>query len=208
MIFFTSDQHFNHNKIISYCKRPFQTIEEMNQVLIERWNSKVSDNDEVYILGDFAFKDHKQFFETLKGKKHLIAGSHDVFGKEIGETCLESISKYKEIRFEKRVFVLSHCPLRCWEHAQNGSIHLFGHEHGRIQTYNLSMDVGVDTNNFFPYSLPEILLKMDERKQEMKKNGRVFIKDSFEQFYQDDVRWFEHAINAFRENIKSVKGCM
>lgn len=205
MIFFTSDLHFNHDKIINYCNRPFRSVEEMNQVLIERWNSKISDTDDVYILGDFAFKDHRRFFELLKGRKYLISGSHDVISKEIIESYLESASKYKEIRFEKRVFVLSHCPLRCWEHGQSGSIHLFGHEHGRIQTYNLSMDVGVDTNNFFPYSLPEILLRMDERKQEMKENGRVFIKDGYELYYQDDVRWFEHAINSFRENVKSVK---
>ena len=177
MIFFTADQHFSHEKIIQYCNRPFQNLEEMHQVLIERWNSKIQANDEVYILGDFAFGNPIEFISSLNGKKHLIAGSHDAFPKNVVEEHFESVSKYKEIRFEKRIFILSHCPIRCWEHSQDGSIHLFGHEHGRIDTYNLSMDVGVDTHDFFPYSMPEILVAMDHRKVEMREAGRIFMRE-------------------------------
>ena len=204
MIFFTSDLHLNDSRIIHYCKRPFRHVEEMNQSLIERWNSKISDNDEVYIIGDFAYSDHDRFLESLAGKKHLISGSHDHLPKDVAEKYIESVSKYKELKFEKRIFVLSHCPLRCWEHAQNGSIHLYGHVHGRISTYNLSMDVSVDTNNLFPYSMADILQFMDNRKQEMRNNGRIFIKDGVEQYYQDDVRWFEKVIKEFQEKLNPI----
>ena len=53
--FFTSDHHFGHAKIIEYCKRPFSSVEEMNQVMIDRWNEVVGPDDHVYHLGDFAF---------------------------------------------------------------------------------------------------------------------------------------------------------
>ena len=56
MIFFTSDQHFCHTKIITMCNRPFAGIDEMNGTLIANWNSAVSDADEVYILGDFMYR--------------------------------------------------------------------------------------------------------------------------------------------------------
>ena len=54
MIFFTSDTHFNHKAIISYCSRPFESVEEMNDRLIDNWNQVVKPNDTVYHLGDFA----------------------------------------------------------------------------------------------------------------------------------------------------------
>ena len=54
-IFFTSDTHFWHVNIIKYCNRPFETIEEMNETIIEKWNSKISKDDIVFNLGDFAF---------------------------------------------------------------------------------------------------------------------------------------------------------
>ena len=53
MIFFTSDTHFNHKAIISYCSRPFESVEEMNDRLIDNWNQVVKPSDTVYHLGDF-----------------------------------------------------------------------------------------------------------------------------------------------------------
>ena len=47
-IFVTSDTHFNHKNIIEYCKRPFKDTLEMNEYIIEKWNSVVKDEDIVY----------------------------------------------------------------------------------------------------------------------------------------------------------------
>lgn len=33
-VFFKSDTHFNHANIIDFCKRPFGSVEEMNEALI------------------------------------------------------------------------------------------------------------------------------------------------------------------------------
>ena len=56
MKYYTSDLHFGHKNIIKYEDRPFSSIEEMDEALIDKWNKKVKKNDEVYILGDFALE--------------------------------------------------------------------------------------------------------------------------------------------------------
>jgi calcineurin-like phosphoesterase family protein len=48
-IFFTADQHFGHKNIIKYCNRPFSSVEEMNKVMIDRWNEIVGKEDTVYV---------------------------------------------------------------------------------------------------------------------------------------------------------------
>ena len=50
---YSSDSHFHHRRIIEYCSRPFPSVEEMNQVMIERWNEVVKPDDIVYHCGDF-----------------------------------------------------------------------------------------------------------------------------------------------------------
>ena len=56
MVYFTADLHFYHKNIITATNRPFSNEDEMNRVLIQNWNNKVSFNDNVYILGDFTMK--------------------------------------------------------------------------------------------------------------------------------------------------------
>ena len=52
--------------------------------------------------------------------------------------------------------------------------------------------------------MADILQVMDERKQEMRNNGRIFMKDGVEQYYQDDVRWFEKVIKEFQEKLNPI----
>ena len=81
--YFTSDHHFYHKNILKYQAphRPFKTVEEMNEVLITRWNQHVTPQDEVYYLGDFAFTSSldksKELLQRLHGRKYLIQGNHD-----------------------------------------------------------------------------------------------------------------------------------
>ena len=55
MIFFTADNHFCHANIIRNCDRPFCDVNAMNRIMIEKWNSRVTDSDDIYILGDFMY---------------------------------------------------------------------------------------------------------------------------------------------------------
>ena len=80
MVFFTSDLHLGHRNIIRLCNRPFSSIDEMDEYLIEKWNKKVTNADTVYILGDLMFRNEKppeEYLRQLRGKKHLIIGNHD-----------------------------------------------------------------------------------------------------------------------------------
>ena len=79
MTYFTSDQHFGHFNIIRLCGRPFETVEEMDEALLSKWNAKVKADDTVYILGDLFFRAAKvePILKALNGRKHLIVGNHD-----------------------------------------------------------------------------------------------------------------------------------
>lgn len=79
-IFYISDTHFGHKNCIKFDNRPFETVEEMDQTLIDNWNKKVSDEDTVYIIGDFIYRSGNTFewyLKQLKGKKILVSGNHD-----------------------------------------------------------------------------------------------------------------------------------
>lgn len=59
--FFTSDTHFGHANIINLCKRPFRDVNHMNDMLVENWNSVITDDDIVFHLGDFALGDSEMW---------------------------------------------------------------------------------------------------------------------------------------------------
>ncbi|WP_022872646.1 metallophosphoesterase [Nesterenkonia alba] len=78
--FFTSDPHFGHANIIRYCDRPFRDVQEMDEVLISRWNDVVGPDDEVWVLGDYAMGDRSRglgYLTRMNGTKYLVAGNHD-----------------------------------------------------------------------------------------------------------------------------------
>lgn len=77
MIYLTADSHLGHDNIIKYAKRPFSSCEEMDKVIISRWNEIVRKDDLVYHLGDFSFKDPSYYLDKLNGNKILIKGNHD-----------------------------------------------------------------------------------------------------------------------------------
>ncbi len=84
-IFITADHHFHHKNIIEYCNRPFKTVEEMDKVMVEKWNKKVGKDDLVIHLGDFALGTKEKVKETrekLNGTIILIKGNHDKVIKE------------------------------------------------------------------------------------------------------------------------------
>lgn len=77
---FTSDHHFGHENIISFCDRPFADVDEMNMRMIDAWNDSVSDDDEVWIVGDLAMGQINKtvpLAAALRGHKILVPGNHD-----------------------------------------------------------------------------------------------------------------------------------
>lgn len=169
MIYFTSDLHFYHDKIITHTQRPFYNAEEMNKTLIQKWNNKVSSNDEVYILGDFTMKGAEiaaSCLYSLRGRKHLIRGNHDRFADSAAfePSLFVSIRDYMEITYLNTRFILFHYPIVEWNGYWKGVIALHGHQHNH-KNYNLEnrkkgirrYDVGVDANDMEPVSAEEII---------------------------------------------------
>ena len=109
-----SDTHFNHSRILEYCQRPFDNVEQMNEVIINNWNKVINEDDIVYVLGDFCFGNKtmlKEIVSNLKGRKILICGNHDNLTKNAYyEAGFETVTKSPIIVDSD--FILSHHPIQ------------------------------------------------------------------------------------------------
>lgn len=175
---FTSDTHYGHKNIIEYCNRPYESVEQMNEAMIDAHNSCVKPEDTVYFLGDFAFGDFQRVVERLQGKKILVLGNHDqkIISKKsdwIGQNRFSQIHDYKEIKVGGQKICLFHFGMRVWNGSHKGTWHLYGHSHGTLPPQGLSVDVGVDspyvtgTAPLRPLSFDEIAHFMSGRTVEL-----------------------------------------
>lgn len=164
--FFTSDQHFYHEKIIEYCNRPFTSVEEMNETIIERHNKTVRPSDIVYIVGDFAFHRSPEqiikLYKSLNGNKIWITGNHDSNNYD-----LLQYHRILELRGKKWGGfdpTLCHYPMLSWNKSFHGTFQLHGHTHGTVpfDPKVRRLDVGVDSNNFTPVHWDDIVAKLSK----------------------------------------------
>lgn len=166
MIYFTSDLHLNHKNILKYEERPYNDVLEMNTDYIQKWNAKVSQEDTVYVLGDFCFvktvSETEEFLSKLNGHKILIKGNHD-HSSVYKAKGWDRIYDYYELEINDTLVCLFHYPIAVWNCKHHGSIHLFGHIHSNKldhhpMTYDLgrAYNVGVDIFGE-PVTLEEIL---------------------------------------------------
>ena len=183
-IFFTSDTHFGHSKIIDYCKRPFSSIEEHDKTLIQNWNNVVGQDDTVFHLGDFAYGNSQfisNIIKQLNGNIILIKGNHDLRNMNPTLYNIFSDAVYQaRILIDKQTVYLNHFPFLCFEHGDinlykdNYSIQLFGHVHSGPLTssedvnrlnilFPTQYDVGVDNNNFTPISWIDVKNKIKQQ---------------------------------------------
>ena len=167
--FFVSDTHFGHKNIIKYCNRPWDNVQEMNAGLIERWNSVVEPDDEVWHLGDFCMGGTrpKDWLPRLNGKIHLIRGNHDPHVEDQG---FASVQNYKELNIQGKKITLLHFPMRAWNGSHKGTWHLFGHVHGTMTVQYgrkgvkdaMAIDAGVDCHDYTPVSFEQVCKMMSK----------------------------------------------
>lgn len=185
-VFFTSDTHFGHENIIRFCNRPFASAEEMNEVLINNWNSVVGPDDHVFHLGDFALggaESWKAILPRLNGHIHLILGNHDLknFRTSYAD-YFEEVVMQKYIQVGKKSIYLNHCPFLCFGGAYRDEPvwQLFGHVHSgptsegkdteRLQyLFPTQYDVGVDNNNYTPVSFEQVKEIINKQREEYEK---------------------------------------
>jgi calcineurin-like phosphoesterase family protein len=174
-IFFTSDTHFGHAKIIEYCKRPFSDISHMNEVMIEKWNAVVGPGDTVYHLGDFSMgpKENVNLRKRLNGKVILIKGNHDRKDAVHLAAGFDEIHKQLEIEIDGMKLFLAHIPMSLdpglrWyptelkiSPPEHFDYFLCGHVHDKWKRQGKIINVGVDVSNFTPLTLIQLLARDD-----------------------------------------------
>ena len=185
MIYFTADTHFCHGNIIGSCNRPFTNVDEMNQTMIDKWNSYVKVRDEVYILGDFLYRgnglDANNILSRLKGRKYLIKGNHEKYLTDptFKPEAFEWVKDYHVLKYEGVEIIMFHYPMLSWHKSHHGSIHLYGHVHNggdknpgfgeKLKSLGpRAYNVGVDVNDFYPVSIKAIIDKVKELTNEQK----------------------------------------
>lgn len=160
---------FGHFNIIKYSNRPFKDVEQMNNALIDNWNSVVKQGDRVYLLGDVCFMHHEDAKKTLfrlNGQIFLIKGNHDK--EHFLSKCHDRfvwVKDYFELTIGKQKIILSHYPFMTWNKSHHGSWHLHGHCHGSLpdDPYALRIDVGVDCHGYKPVSFDEVSKLMSKK---------------------------------------------
>lgn len=173
MIFFTSDWHLSHMNIIKYCNRPFSSVEEMNETILEKFRDRVSKGDMVYFLGDFSFKNYdgkliNDFFESITNQRiqfHFIKGSHDKYLPKFVKNHCSSISDLKNVIVNKQNITLCHYPMISFHCSHYGTWQLYGHHHRDLSEIatGKKMNVCIDLHNFYPVSFEEVKEYMKKR---------------------------------------------
>lgn len=133
--FYIADIHFGHANIIRYDRRPFGSVEEMDEALISNWNSVVSCDDSVYVLGDISWHNTGrtvEILDRLTGIKHLIRGNHDKLSGTVASR-FESVGDYLTLDDSGTQVVMSHYPMPFWDGQLEDSVHLYGHIHNTPQ---------------------------------------------------------------------------
>jgi calcineurin-like phosphoesterase family protein len=167
-IWFTSDQHFGHANILKFTDkagnliRPeFSTVDEMDECMLDRWNSVVKKGDIVWNLGDICF-DKKKFTDKilnrLNGALRITVGNHDDI------KFLASLGRFQKIvvtrRFDEFGFVASHYPLHqdsLWNHRKQKTVLcLHGHTHQNDPAPGPYHNVSVERTNYTPVHIDEI----------------------------------------------------
>ena len=185
MLYFQSDNHYFHTSVISFCKRPFKDVTEMNAEMIKRYNSRVKPTDTCIFVGDFSFGNSQQTEEILKqlnGTKILVIGNHDranaINKFDLAVTSMELLIHNKKV-------TVKHYPLRWKKYSHimekltrwikrvrnpryldrmpynNGQIHIHGHSHSKVRFQDNQIHVGVDAWDFYPVSIKELSKYID-----------------------------------------------
>jgi len=161
--FFTSDLHLGHFNIIKYCNRPFKTLDEMNDTIIRNWNERVKEDDFVYHVGDFCFRNSSDkdngirvkaydWIKQLNGNIIFLKGNHD---RNNSLKCRLISGVYE---FGHNKYWMCHKP----ENANpEYKINLVGHVHNnwtfQIHDTHSLINLSTDVWGFYPRTLDELM---------------------------------------------------
>ena len=174
-IFVTADTHFGHTEAIAQFKRPFASVDAMDEAMIANMNAVVGANDILIHLGDFTGPRDWNGAECKRVAAlrdriacrhlHLVRGNHDPSNEKRFDELFESVSDVISARgisgVDERI-VMFHYPIDQWQGRPNGGFHLHGHVHAFGSTVARRCDVGVDVpaHALAPQPLVELIAQL------------------------------------------------
>lgn len=176
MIFVTSDWHFGHNREFIWKPRGFSCLQDMNEAIVERHNSRVKPDDDVYVLGDLCLgnnEDGRYYISRMNGRLHVVYGNHDTAARRLMYSKMPNIVEAApaiELKYNKYHFFLSHYP--CFtgnlemQSLKQGVLNLYGHTHQKTKFYEdrpYMYHVGVDSSGCFPLPLDTVIKDMENK---------------------------------------------
>lgn len=193
-IWFMSDLHYNHLNIMKFCKRPYDTIEEMNDYIVGELTKKLGENDILFDLGDMIWKesyeDIELFGNLLPKESYKIMGNHDSLAtyqreqKKYWRIITDLLDVQVIYKGERIKLVLSHYPILDWNGKYHGSINLHGHSHGNNDPENvgiLRFDLGLDATlakKYGSFLMPFEFIWEEAKKVTGGKNFETWVRES------------------------------
>lgn len=165
-IFFIADLHFGHAKLVrpdekGETYRPWDSTEEMDQALVDNWNSVVKEGDKVYVLGDLSMNPKKFVkIDQCKGRKHLIKGNHDVADLKDYASVFYNVSACWV--FDKQ-FIATHIPIHPGQ-LDRFHYNVHGHLHKELLPDRRYVNVSVENIDYRPVHMDEILSYIERHK--------------------------------------------
>ena len=176
-IFIVSDLHLGHSKDFIYGARGFESVEDMNEAIIRKWNEVVGEEDDVFVLGDLVMGslENVLLLEELNGRIHIVRGNHDTDTRwdfyqklpnvvEVANSIFFSYNGYK--------FYLSHYPT-ITTRADAGKplkkclVNLCGHTHTKdpFEDWGIGMiyHCEVDAHDCAPVRLDKIIADLKQK---------------------------------------------
>ena len=183
-IWVISDTHFRHKNILKFTDsntgepiRPgFADVDEMDEHMIQRWNSVVKPGDIVYHLGDVVIDKNnedrtwfKQNWPRLNGGKRLIVGNHDDIKFLASGGFFSKVLMWR--MFPEFGLLFSHVPLHPssllryvdqdaeWPDGQETLMNVHGHIHQNSSPEGPYRNVSVEAIDYTPVNIEELRIK-------------------------------------------------
>lgn len=170
-IFYISDLHFGHQNVIKFDHRPYADTDEMDLDMIRKWNNRVGNDDDVYVVGDFAFRsgsDPAWYLKQLSGHKHLIVGNHDgkMLKNKNAMRYWETVDNLTSIQDGDKSIILCHFPILEWNQMRHWHLLVYGHIHANTEddTYKImkqyrpyAYNAAACINGYQPVLLDELI---------------------------------------------------
>lgn len=173
-IYFISDTHFGHANILTFKRadgtplREFSNVDEMDEYMIEKWNSVVRPQDKVYHLGDVVINSKFLYrLDRLNGHKRLVRGNHDIYKTKLYSQYFEEIHGVRVFggfdSLPKRTrLAASHVPLHP-DCVDRWGFNIHGHLHSNVMKDKRYINVSVEQLDYTPISMDEVISIMEDR---------------------------------------------